>query len=182
MTPPLPRAGRSGKIERAPSYFDDRYKDRFFAKAPRVLAAAGGYKLYAYISPSGGLSFDLGDTGVGMGFESARELGSRAVYVLGPGSMQYADEHGHVPLFGVAASSVKSVELSYESGPPLRLTGVEGGFVLLVEPDRGPRDLTAFDTQGNRVARQSIDYEDGVPNSNSWDRYVRPSPNVRSHP
>lgn len=167
--------------EAAPEYFGDTFRGRSIARDQRVLAEAGGYKLYAYRAPSGSISFDLGDTGFAMGFESVEELDSGAIYVLGPGSMQYADARGHVPLFGIAADSVRSIELRYESGPPLRLDGVRSGFVLLAEPDRGPREVVAFDAEGEAVERESIDYADGEP-GNIWERYVRPSPKVRPHP
>lgn len=140
--------------EQAPSYFDDHH----FARDPRVIAEAGGYRLYAYISPSGGLSFDLGDTGVGIGFEGTAELSKSELYVLGPGSMRRADKNGHVPLFGLAARPVKSVELVYGVGPPLRVDGVDGGFVLLTEPARRPREVLALDPDGQVIGRKSIAY------------------------
>lgn len=167
--------------EDAPEYFGDTLRGRPFARDQRVLAEAGGYKLYAYRAPSGSISFDLGNTGFGMGFESVEEFDDGAIYVLGPGSMRYADAQGHVPLFGIAADSVSSVELRYESGPPLRFDGVEGGFVLLAEPERGPHEVVAFDAGGETVERESVDYPDGEP-GNSWERYIRPLPKVRPHP
>ncbi|MFT3864459.1 MAG: hypothetical protein QM729_09310 [Solirubrobacterales bacterium] len=144
-------------------YLDDPHQ----AKEPRVIAEAGGYKLYSYIGPSGGLNFDLGDTGVGMGFESAAELGKAPLYVLGPGAMRHADAEGHVPLFGIAAKEVTAVELTYASGPPLRVEGVEGGFVLLAEPDREPREVLALDAQGEVLDRRPVDEIE-------WQGYVVP--------
>ena len=154
--------------EPAPAYFTDPVPGGDFARKPRVLAEAGGYKLYAYISPGGGISFDLGDTGVGLGFESADEIGPGAVYFLGPGSMRYADAQGHLPMFGLAASSVESVELIYEQGPPLRDDEVEDGFVLLAEPGREPREIVGYDQAGEVVGRKSL----GDPGS--WLSYARP--------
>jgi hypothetical protein len=127
-----------------------------FAKEPRVIAEADGYKLYSYIGSSGGLNFDLGG-GLGFGFESAAELGDAPLHVLGPGAMRHADPQGHVPLFGIAARSVSSVELTYASGPPLRVSEVDGGFVLLAEPSRGPVEVIAFDASGKEVGRQLVD-------------------------
>ena len=114
-----------------------------------MIAAADGYKLYAAVMRDGSVEFDLGDTGVGLGFEPSG-FEERALYVLGPGSVTNADEHGHVPLFGVTARSIRSIELTYESGPPLRVDGVDGGFVLLAEPDRSPREVIAFDAARKR--------------------------------
>lgn len=142
-----------GHDEAAPFY------DRAFAhNSPRVIAEAGGYKLVAYLSPSGSLSFDLGETGVGMGYPSASELSAGAVYVLGPGAMQHADAAGHVPLFGLAAESVASVELEYETGPPLRLDGVEDGWVLLAEPARSPQAIVARNAADEVIERKSVAY------------------------
>jgi hypothetical protein len=140
--------------EQAPAYFQDpRY-----TTDPRVIAEAGGYKLFAAREPDGhGVEFDLGDTGVGLGEVSADAFRGRAVIVLGPGAMQNADEHGHVPLFGITARSVKTVELTYDSGAPLRVDGVDGGFVLLAEPRRGPHEVIALDASGAVVGRQLVD-------------------------
>jgi hypothetical protein len=152
-------------------YLDDPHH----AKDPRVIAEAGGYKLYSYIGTSGGLNFDLGDTGVGMGFESAAELGDGPLYVLGPGAMQHADAEGHVPLFGIAAQSVKSVELTYESGPPLRVDGIDGGFVLLAEPSREPREVLALDSRGDVVGQQPVDNSPHAGVRIDWQEYVSPA-------
>lgn len=143
-------------------YLDDPHQ----AKDPRVIAEAGGYKLYTYIGPSGGLNFDFGDTGFGMGFESAAELGDAPLYVLGPGAMRHADAEGHVPLFGIAAKEVTAVELTYTSGPPLQVEGVEGGFVLLAEPDREPHEILALGAEGEVLGRQLVAQID-------WQSYVR---------
>lgn len=159
--------------EKMPEYLEYLH-DPSHAKEPRVLAEAGGYKLYSYIGSSGGLNFDLGDTGIGMGFESAAELDDAPLHVLGPGAMQHADAQGHVPLFGIAARSVKSIELTYESGPPLRVDGVNAGFVLLAEPARGPREVVALDSHGDVVGRQSVDSSPGAGFRIDWQQYILP--------
>jgi hypothetical protein len=128
------------------------------SKEPRVLAEAGDYKLYSYIGSSGGLNFELGGTGVGMGFESASELGDAPLHLLDPGARPHADAQGHVPVFGIATRAVSAVELAYEDGPPLRVPGVEGGFVLLAEPGRGPTEVIALAADGKVVGRERIDY------------------------
>jgi hypothetical protein len=151
-----------GAGEAEPEYLEYLYD----AKEPRVIAEAGGYKLYSYIGSSGGLNFDLGETGVGIGFESAAELGDTSLHVLGTGkTWRHADAQGHVPLFGIAARSVSSVELAYETGPPLRTSEVDGAFVLLAEPSRGPIEVIALDASGKEIGREPIDYPlvDGSP-------------------
>lgn len=128
------------------------------SKEPRVIAEAGRYKLYSYIGSAGGLNFELGGTGVGMGYESAAELGDAPLHLLDPGARRRADAQGHVPVFGIAVRSVSSVELTYESGPPLLVSGVEGGFVLLAEPSRGPIEVIALDAGGKEIGREPINY------------------------
>jgi hypothetical protein len=160
-----------GDGEHAPAYFrDPAYSD------PRVIAEADGYKLYAARVAGGGVEFDLGDTGVGLGEVSASVFRDRAIYVLGPGAMRNADEHGHVPLFGITAGTVKSVRLTYESGPPRRVAAASGGFVLLAEPDRGPRAVVALDADGRELGRQLVDDSDHYGPRIDWTQYGPPSP------
>jgi hypothetical protein len=127
-------------------------------KEPRVIAEAGRYKLYSYIGSGGSLSFLFGGIGVGSGNESAAELGDAPLHLLDPGARPHADPQGHVPVWGIATRSVSSVELTYELGPPLRVSGVEGGFVLLAEPSRGPSEVIALDAGGKEIGRESINY------------------------
>jgi hypothetical protein len=157
--------------ERAPAYF----RDPRLARDPRVIAQAGGYKLLAARDPHGdGVEFDLGNTGVGLGEQlTSAVFRDRAVYVLGPGSMQHADAQGHVPLFGITARSVRSVELVYASGPPLRVRGIHGGFVLLAQPERGPRAVVVFDRRGREIGRQPVDDSAHHGVRIDWSDYVR---------
>jgi hypothetical protein len=152
--------------QEAPSYFHEGAWSRQHVHQPRVIAAAGGYKLFAYIESSGALGFDLGNTGFGMGGYTARNFRDSALEVLGPGAMRHADAQGHVPLFGISAEAVKSVRLVYGSGPPLEAGGIDGGFVLLVEPGREPREVVAYDGDGEVLTRNAIGYID-------WARYLR---------
>lgn len=140
--------------EKLPEYMEYLHD----SKEPRVIAEAGRYKLYSYIGSAGGLNFELGGIGVGLGYPSAAELGDAPLHLLDPGARPHADAQGHVPLFGLATRSVSSVELTYESGPPLRVSGVEGGFVLLAEPGRGPIEVIALDAGGREIGRKPINY------------------------
>lgn len=156
------RSDEPAPAEPTPTYLYDHQS----AKEPRVIAEAGGYKLYSYIGSSGGLNFLLGG-GLGFGFEDIAELGKAPLYVLGPGARQHADAEGHVALFGIAARSVKSVELTYESGEPVRVGDVDGGFVLLAEAAREPQEVVALNSRGDVVGRQSVDEID-------WQHYLEP--------
>ncbi|HWI95890.1 MAG TPA: hypothetical protein VNS60_07490 [Solirubrobacterales bacterium] len=151
--------------QEAPFYFQDGSWSRRHVHQPRVIAAAGGYKLFAYIERSGSLGFDLG-TGFGLGGYTAHSFHESAIEVLGPGSMLHTDAHGHVPLFGISARAVKSVRLVYGSGPPLEVDGIDGGFVLLVEPGREPHEVVAYDGNAEVLGRKAIGYID-------WAHYVR---------
>ena len=91
-----------------------------------MIAEAGRYKLYSFIGSAGGLNFELVGIGVGLGFESAAELGEAPLHLLDPGARRHADAQGHVPLFGIAARSVSSVETTYASGPRLRVDDLKG--------------------------------------------------------
>jgi hypothetical protein len=152
--------------QEAPSYFHEGAWSRQNVHQPRVIAAAGGYKLFAYIESSGALGFDLGNTGFGMGGFTARNFRDGAIEVLGPGAMRHADAHGHVPLFGISAKAVKSIQLVYGAGPPLEANGIDGGFVLLAEPGREPREVVAYDGNGEVLGRKAVGYID-------WPHYVR---------
>ena len=148
---------------------------------PRVIAEADGYKLVVAREPDGAIEFDLGDTGVGIGGLNVSDFNGYALYVLGPGSVQNADEHGHVPLFGITARTVKSVELVYASGPPLRVAGIDGGFVLLADPKRDGREVVAFDAHGNEVERASLHNSGGDRGIDiHWEDYGPPAPRIPS--
>jgi len=156
---PAPAPGRALRTgERAPVYFESDSWSRRHIHAPRVIAEAGGYKLYAFRERNGRIGFDLGSTGVASGGFTAAHFKDRSLYLLGPGAMQGPDSRGRIPWFGIAARPVVRIEVTYRSGPPLRVAGVEGGFVLLVRPARGPRQVVAFDADGKVLARKSIAY------------------------
>jgi hypothetical protein len=160
------RALDSGDM--APDYFSDpRFTQR------RVIAQAGEYKLFAARTKSGGVEFDLGNTGVGLGMPTTESFRNHAVIVLGPGAMRNMDQDGHIPVFGVTSRSVTRVELTYASGPPLRLDDVRGAFVLLAEPPRSPQAVVGFDATGREVERRHVD-------TFGWSRYGPPAKFVPS--
>lgn len=145
---------QAAEAEKLPEYMEYLHD----SKEPRVIAEAGGYKLYSYIGSEGTLNFEFGGIGFGMGYENAAEFGDAPLHLLDTGARRHPDAQGHVPVWGIAARSVGSVELTYESGPPLRISGVEGGFILLAEPGRGPTEVVALDAEGKKIGREPIDY------------------------
>jgi hypothetical protein len=139
--------------DRAPEYM----RDGVTTHEPRVIAQGGAYRLFGALRRDGTFEFDLGNTGFGVGGYTAASFARSPVMVLGPGALRRADADGHVPLFGITARTVRSVELTYESGPPLRLDGIDGGFVLLAEPVRHPVAVIARDANGGQLARVLVD-------------------------
>jgi hypothetical protein len=163
-----------GSAEDAPAYF----RDSSLVEDPRVIAEADGYKLFAYREAEGTLGFDLGNTGYGTGGIRATDFSDHAIYVLGPGAVEHADEHGHVPLFGITARTVRTVELTYASGPPLRVTGVSGGFVLLAEPPRSPIAVVGYDGTDREIERVPVDNSKHEGSRIDWSRFGPPAPRV----
>jgi len=158
---PLLQSEQAPRFLRDPRYADD----------PRVIAEADGYRLVVAREPGSDMVvFDLGDTGVGLTYAPA-DFDGHALSLLGPGAVDHADEHGHVPLFGVIARRVTSVELIYAAGPSLRVDGVADGFVLLAEPGRRPRAVAALDARGRELERISLDFLD-------WSGYGPPAQRV----
>jgi hypothetical protein len=73
---------------------------------------------------------------------------------------------------------VRTVELTYASGPPLRVTGVSGGFVLLAEPTRSPIAIVGYDATGRRIERVLVDDSDHEGSRIDWSQYGPPAPRV----
>lgn len=163
-----------GSAEDAPAYF----RDSSLVRDPRVIAEDDGYRLFAYRESDGSLGFDLGDTGVGLGGFRASDFRDHAIYVLGPGAAPNADERGHVPLFGISAQTVRTVELTYKDGPPLRVTGVSGGFVLLAEPTRSPVAVVGYDADGSQIERVLVDDSDHKGARIDWSQFGPPAQRV----
>jgi hypothetical protein len=134
----------------------------------RVIVEKAGVELYVTRSETENgtyLSFVLeGSVAVGNTIEGWRDtFQNRSVMVLGPGLdrlQDVLDEQGRFPLLGLAARSVERVELHYEQGPPVVETGVDGGFILLTDAWRQPRELIAYDAAGRELERVSLAYLD----------------------
>ena len=132
----------------------------------RLIAEKAGVELYvtrvATAERGTLLNFTIGD-GVAIGgtIDDWRErFDNQAVVVLGAanfgGLRDMLDERGRFPLLGVTARSVKSVELRYAQGPPLRETNVDGGFVILADAARPLTELVAFDAAGRELGRADV--------------------------
>ena len=96
--------------------------------------------------------------GVGNTVDGWREtFEDRAAVLLGPtpfGHDDWLDERGRIPVLGVTARSVDRLVVHYvDGGPPLEETGVDGGFVLLVDAWRPLREIVAYDASGRELDR-----------------------------
>jgi hypothetical protein len=135
----------------------------------RLIAEKAGVGLYVTRSETEQgtvLNFAL-DQAVGIGntIDGWREtFADKAAVVLGPtafGNRDFLDEQGRIPLLGVTARSVERLVLHYvDDGPPLVETGVDGGFVLLVDAWRPLRELVAYDAAGRELERVDVRYLD----------------------
>lgn len=121
----------------------------------RLLASEGEHRLYAVRQPSGAFAFALDDS-IGIS-DSVRgweqQLNGNSVVVLGPASSP--DPNGTIALFGISATSVAAVEVSYEVGQATTAPVGDGGFIAAIDPERSPMSLTAIDASGS--ALQVID-------------------------
>ncbi len=160
-----------GRPATAEDHLPDWMRDARTARRARVVAEAGGYRLYV-VQRHGMLDFDLGNTGVGIGLVP-ESLDDTDVQLLGPGAQRYADRHGHVPLFGITARRVRTVEIAYGDGSRSTPTRIDGAFVLLVEPDRAPRAVVARNARGTPIQTIRIDPGDG-PFRIEWADKIRP--------
>lgn len=58
----------------------------------------------------------------------------------------------------MTARSVKSVALRYASAPPLVQRGLDGGFMLLADAARPPREIVAYDRAGRVLEHADMSY------------------------
>jgi hypothetical protein len=137
----------------APAWIRDSGGDK------RLVAANGSVKLYA-VRNGDKISFALGGSvGLTDSVDGWRhQLEGHRIVLLGPGAFAGGplDEHDRRPLFGLTARSVTRVELRYDSGPPTTATGLTGGFALLADARRAPRELVAYDRAGEEVERLDV--------------------------
>lgn len=124
-----------------------------------VIAQAGLVRLIAYREPVTGMAC----LGYGLAFEECRPdsewsqvLARSPVLVRGP--LPQPDAAGRLPLLGVTADNITTIEIRYADGGTERVDNVQHGFVLFAEPKRTPATLIARDQTGTNVA--TIDISD----------------------
>jgi hypothetical protein len=130
----------------------------------RLIAKTEGLGLYVRRTDSGEgpyLEFWLGQAqGMGATLDDWRQrLGEEAVVLLGYtpfGPQDPLDARGRLPVFGVTTRDVRRVEIRYAEGPPLVGDTGDGGFVLLADAWRPPRELIAYDAAGHVLDRVDV--------------------------
>lgn len=130
----------------------------------RLIAKTEGLGLYVRRTDSGEgpyLEIWLGQAqGMGDTLDGWRQrLGQDAVVLVGYtpfGPRDPLDDRGRLPVFGVTTRDVRRVELRYSEGPPLAGDAGDGGFVLLADAWRPPRQLIAYDATGHVLDRVDV--------------------------
>lgn len=124
-----------------------------------VIAQAGSVRLIAYREPTTRMAC----IGYGLAYEECRPdgewsqvLARSPVLVRGP--LLEPDAAGRLPLLGITADDITTIELRYADGGIARVDNVQHGFVLFAEPTRTPTTLIARDLTGANVA--TIDISD----------------------
>lgn len=123
-----------------------------------VIDGSGPTRLVAYRDPVTGLAC----IGYGLNEEECRTdsdwvatLAASPIILRGP--QGEPDAQGRRSLIGLAADAITAIELRYDDGGTIR-TAVARGFVLAVEPERGPATLTGLHADGS--AAVTIDVSD----------------------
>jgi len=147
----------------APPWFNQRSGDA------RMIAEADGVGLFVRRSGRDAdrvLQFGIGSgIIVGDSLDGWRKrLGESLVVVLpGPaafGPRDLLDDQGRFPLLGVTTRDVARLEVRYAEGPSLSRENGEGGFVLLVDAWRLPRELISYDRAGQVLERTDLSNHD----------------------
>jgi hypothetical protein len=147
----------------APAWFNQRSGDA------RVIAEAEGVGLFVRRSGNDGdrvLQFGIGPGMiVGDSLDGwSRRLGNSPVVVLpGPaafGPRDLLDDQGRFPLLGVTTRDVARLEVQYAEGPSLVRENGNGGFVLLLDAWRLPRELVSYDRAGNVLEHTDLSSHD----------------------
>jgi hypothetical protein len=143
--------GRSIAAGEQPRWLED-----VAAGSARILAQSGGERLYAYRTPSGAVCLAFGNHAAECDGDASwwRSLFDRhAVALFGPAPAASA---GTAVAWGVAAASVRRVELRYADGSTETAAVTNGGFVLQAESTKGPRTIVALDSRGKALESQDV--------------------------
>lgn len=126
----------------------------------RLVAENAGVKVYA--TRAG----DAVSAGVGNTFAQtatpqawAKQIGSHKLISLGFGTFPATgplDTQGRRPLAGLSARSITRVKVRYTTGPSTSETGLDGGFVVLVDAHRHPTALIGYDAAGHEIDRLDL--------------------------
>jgi hypothetical protein len=120
----------------------------------RVLAQAGGEKLVA-IRQGDKLTLALagfGETDSVDGWR--RRFAGQRITLVAPGRFLPNGRHDLRPLFGLLSSTVTRIHFNYaDDGPPVSEDHLAGAFGIVIETNRRPSSVTAYDQAGNLVAR-----------------------------
>jgi hypothetical protein len=124
-----------------------------------VIAQAGSVRLIAYREPTTGmacLGYSLAFVECRPDTEWSQVLARSPVVVSGP--LPQPDAAGRLPLLGITADNIATIEIRYADGGSERVDNIQHGFVLFAEPKRTPATLIARDQTGVDVA--TIDISD----------------------
>ena len=139
----------------------------------RVLASEDDYRLFAKRDVDGDVTFEFGGqayTGTGAN-PWTNEFRGDTVVPLIIGLPESGDTR--LPVAGLVADGVASVELRYSSGPPDLISQPDDGFLFLADVgrmevvhgltqvDRRPVDVAASDDAGNLLQRVSVNCAGG---------------------
>jgi hypothetical protein len=79
---------------------------------------------------------------------------NHAVVILGPSPVARANMNcDEFALWGVTASSVASMALTYASGEPTRADGLDGGFGVIADAHRPLAEVIVYDEAGRELER-----------------------------
>lgn len=122
-----------------------------------VIAQSGPVRLVAYRQTTTGMACiatGISFSGCNTDDEWRRLLASNLVIPTGP--LPEPNASGELPLLGITADAITSVEIRYADGGTVAVDGVSHGFVLFADPTRKPTTLLARDESGAVVQTTDI--------------------------
>lgn len=125
----------------------------------RLLAEVAGQRMYA--SRHGDvLSIGIPGYGTAATMSDWRKyLSGRRLLPIGPGRWLAGGDHRRRALFGLAAPGILRVAYQYADGSaPVRSGRIRGAWAIVIESDRRPRALVAYDAAGRAVARIDLSH------------------------